>query len=149
MKGTGVRSLVQEDPTCQGAGKPVHHSGLSPRCRAQELHRRPNTAKSKFLNIHPSFTAQLKAYLLNEASGISPLHPPLSQAGGFPPPTCPKPFPGAANLDLMFPGIRQMSPHPPSFPAPISQHIWSLYKVSQWPLRLALCPLRALQEAQW
>ncbi|KAJ8779228.1 hypothetical protein J1605_012690, partial [Eschrichtius robustus] len=26
MQGTQVRSLVQEDPTCRGATKPVHHN---------------------------------------------------------------------------------------------------------------------------
>ena len=26
MQGTGVRSLVQEDPTCRGATKPKHHN---------------------------------------------------------------------------------------------------------------------------
>ena len=26
MKGTRVRALVQEDPTCRGATKPVHHN---------------------------------------------------------------------------------------------------------------------------
>ena len=26
MQGTQVQSLVQEDPTCHGAAKPVHHN---------------------------------------------------------------------------------------------------------------------------
>ena len=26
MQGTGVQALVQEDPTCRGASKPVHHN---------------------------------------------------------------------------------------------------------------------------
>ena len=26
MQGTGVRALVQEDPTCRGATKPIHHN---------------------------------------------------------------------------------------------------------------------------
>ena len=26
VKGTGVRTLIQEDPTCHGATKPMHHS---------------------------------------------------------------------------------------------------------------------------
>ena len=26
MQGTWVRALVQEDPTCRGATKPVHHN---------------------------------------------------------------------------------------------------------------------------
>ena len=26
MQGTRVRALVQEDPTCRGAAKPVHHN---------------------------------------------------------------------------------------------------------------------------
>ena len=26
MQGTQVRALVQEDPTCRGATKPVHHN---------------------------------------------------------------------------------------------------------------------------
>ena len=26
MQETGVRALVQEDPTCRGATKPVHHN---------------------------------------------------------------------------------------------------------------------------
>ena len=26
MQGTRIRALVQEDPTCHGAAKPVHHS---------------------------------------------------------------------------------------------------------------------------
>ena len=37
MQGTRVRSLVQEDPTCRGATKPVHHNywacALEPACR--------------------------------------------------------------------------------------------------------------------
>ena len=45
MKGTQVRSLVQEDPTCRGATKPVHHNywarvhtteALVPRARAPQ-----------------------------------------------------------------------------------------------------------------
>ena len=26
MQGTGIRALVQEDPPCHGATKPVHHN---------------------------------------------------------------------------------------------------------------------------
>ena len=36
MHGTQVRSLVQEDPTCCRATKPVHHKLLSLRSRARE-----------------------------------------------------------------------------------------------------------------
>ena len=35
MQGTRVRALVQEDPTCRGATKPVHHN-LSLRSRARQ-----------------------------------------------------------------------------------------------------------------
>ena len=37
VKGIRVRSLVQEDPTCHGATKPVCHNCLCPRARKPQL----------------------------------------------------------------------------------------------------------------
>ena len=43
MQGTRVRSLVQEDPTCRGATKPVHHNywACAPRACAPQQEKPP------------------------------------------------------------------------------------------------------------